>query len=787
MSLTPITPDDLENFTLETNPKRVYVSSSISGVIGGVNLFSRRSEIEKDIYPFANLRSLSFNDNDIESLRVIALNATSSLNVTSQILAYMNAASTLQVSAKANQDIDIVRFTPPFSFNSNTLRKSVVINTLMPHYRSAYPTANFAVTNYNCLNFFTGSFFPTSSVLLYPNPVSDPNTTVTDYGTAGPFTFDFWIKPRYTTETDTDPYKPGVLLHLSSSYCISLHSGSSVDPEGKPDKFRIAIQLTSSADIPPDQINISNPGDYTCVSVDNALPKDKWSHITIRWGGPNYNYGSGSILIDCDVSGTFSITESIKIGDQNSGDPSILCVGNYYEGTNTGTAALSYFFTNETSRREGLFELQTGNGFAPTAYQFNYPLRAEVHDIKLYDRYLFDDEVLSLQTDAPAPAAVTDSGLRLFIPPYFTYESPTRTFYLGSGGVTVTPFFSRDGDTTTPFNIDLAYGCGGHDINLENYSREFVRGRYARLWNLTGSNINVTSPTPRSANEILYSTGSIAKRLYTILPCDNGEQNPDFTWLGSLSSSLFVNDLGNFDPGLINLRNMFTANSPSLTIAQESGSFIDEMAGGNNPDNVGSIPGQTYTIFHRTRDRSSNQVAFFDISDLYYGKHIKYNSFVATDEAISASNGIIGIALQDDGYGNLYRNNTTSKPATWNSVGNLFYNEGIAMVKSPQLYFFGETQHKLEFNGVRNIHVMTINAFAKPLSLVSSSNPSFENGILDANLGYIPASQENEKYVLVTGVNIHDENLNVIARTRIAQPIVKYSSDKFLFRVKMDF
>jgi hypothetical protein len=784
MSLIPVTPDDLETFTLETNPKRVYVSSSFRGVTGNINLFSRRSDIEKDVFPFANLRELAFSDNDVDSLRIIAVNTTGTLNITPQIEAYLEGISQLQASIKTNQIVDIVRFTPPTSFNSNTLRKNVVVDTLMPHYRAAYPTANFGFTNYNCLNFFTGSVIPTASVLLYPNPVSDTDTTITDYGVSGPFTFDFWIKPRYTTESDTQAYKPGVLLHLTSSYCISIHSGSSKNPEGKPDSFRVVMQLSASADIPPDQINLSNPDEYTCVSPDNSLAINDWTHVTIRWPGPNYNYGSGSILLNCITSGTFVLTNSVNIGNQNDGDPSVLCVGNYYQGSNTGPDALTYFFTNETAIREGLLELQTGNGFEPASYNFQYPLRAEVHDIKLYDRYLQDDEVQVLQIKAPSPRT---NGLRLYIPPYFTQESPTRTFYLGHGGVPVNPFFSRDGDTTTPFNIEMAFGCAGHDINLENYTREFIRGRYPRLMNLTASIINVTSPTPRTANDILYSTGSMAKRLYTILPCDNGEQNPDHTWLAPLSQSLFVNDLGNLDPGSVTLRNLFNLEAPSLTMTEESGSIVDEMMGGNSPTSVGTIPGRSYAIYHRTRDRSSNQVVFFDISDLYYGKHIRYGSFHASDNMISGSHGLVEINLQDDGYGNLYRSDTTSKPATWNSVGNLFYNEGIAMVKNPSLYFFGDQQHKLEFQGVRNIHVMTINAMAKPLLLVSSSNPSFLNGVLDANLGYTPASSTDERYVIITGVNLHDENLNVIARTKIAQPIIKYSSDKMMFKVKMDF
>ena len=34
---------------------------------------------------------------------------------------------------------------------------------------------------------------------------------------------------------------------------------------------------------------------------------------------------------------------------------------------------------------------------------------------------------------------------------------------------------------------------------------------------------------------------------------------------------------------------------------------------------------------------------------------------------------------------------------------------------------------------------------------------------------------------------LDDENMNVIARTNLAQPVTKRETDKFMFRVKVDF
>ena len=109
-------------------------------------------------------------------------------------------------------------------------------------------------------------------------------------------------------------------------------------------------------------------------------------------------------------------------------------------------------------------------------------------------------------------------------------------------------------------------GDGPYRKNLENYVRDFATGRYPRLWNLTASIPNLSfvgSTETLSANDFLYSTGSNVKRLYTILPNDNGKFYPNFDLLSPLSSSTFTDDLGTKILGYISLRDMITASLPA--------------------------------------------------------------------------------------------------------------------------------------------------------------------------------------------------------------------------------
>jgi hypothetical protein len=784
MSIARLNPDDFETFTLETNPKRTYTSSSLYGVTGAVNLYAIRSDSFKDVHPSSYFSASFFNDHNIDGLRKDVQDASlAGTNIFNSLTTYIDGVTAQQSSLRQQQLLKIYRFVPLFEFNTNTGRKLTVINSLMPHYRSIHPMANFSYVNYHCLNFYTASNVPSDSVLLYPNPPRPDDSSITDYGVSGSFSFDFWIKPKYTVDEVDGAYRPGCLLHLTNSYAITLHSGSSKDHNGRPDAFKLLLQVSGGTNVAPDAVTALT--DYTFFSNDNALPLNKWSHVTIRWGGSNYNYGSGSFIINDVNKGNFVITSAMALGLTAGGlvsDPSVLCIGNYFQGTNNITNnSMHWFFNGGTAIREGLYDF-TGvyeSYYEPASYLFNHPLNAEIHELKIYDRYLNINEISALSTKG----AKLESNLRFYLPPFFTEESPTRTFHNGEGGLPATQFFAKDGTTIHPFAKELSFGCGGHFINLENYVRDFVTGRYPRLLNLTSSFYNQETTTIISANSTLYSTGSNIKRQYTILPNDNGSFYPNFDLLRSLNRSSFTDDLGTYIPGLISLRNMLTGSEFDCVTSEDS-ALTTGLYGGNTPDTLdaGGPPGSALAIYNRTRDTSSNQVVLFDISNMFYGNRIKPLSFVLTDIDMSGSDGKIKLTIRDDGNGNLYRADADGAHPTWASIGNIFYDEGVILLKMPQLYFFGSKQYECTFEGMQNIHVLSINAYARPMQLITSSYMNYQTGSIEDL-----ANVDDPNYVFISEVLLHDDNLNVIGRTKIAQPVLKRSAEKFKFVIKMDF
>lgn len=793
MTIQRILPEYVETFTIETHPKRVFISSSTGGVTGSVYVFPRHSVLEKEVVPLAIYSSSFYQDTDLNSVLKLAKRmAVENNSNRDEILTYIDGVTSQSTSPRKFQQQEVLRFLPDVDITKNTLRKNTIINSTIPYYRNTYLECDFSYTNYHCLNFYTtpGSHLfppnPTDSVLLYPASatVGPAGTLSSSYLFTDSFSFNFWINPKYTSFVANSDFNCGTILHLSSCYAVSLVTGSSKDINGFCDKYRILLQLSSSAEVPPSSIVTASLSGLTFLSADNSLTRNTWQNVTIRWGTSAYDLGSGSFIIDNEEKGTFVIPSSsitpLPFADGRS-YPNVLCVGNFYEGTNTGADSLDYFFTTDTNIREGLTELVVDVGFSPTNYSFTQPLNAEIHDIKIYNKYLTDSEVETIRVGGPRDY----TNLLFYLPPFFTRESPTRSWYGGFGGVFETPFFTFDGTTTQPFGAEMAFSVDGHYINLENFTREFVHGTYPRLWELTGSVINTPSYIPQSANEILYQTGSVIKRAYTVLPCDNGEFYPNFGLLEDLDTTSFVNDLEVQDLGNISLREVVSTTKYNQSIVNSGSTSLLKQLAGPDPAISSSLterPGPIYTILQNTKDPSSNQVVFFDISNLFYGKQIKPETFVISDFDLSCSQERIQITLRDNGLGNLYRADSSGTLATWNSVGNIFYNEGVAVIKSPHLFFFGKEAFSSEFNGINNVHVLKINAVAKSYEVTSSSNPSY----LPVSASDM-ANDEDTKFVYIDEVLLHDDNMNVIARTKIAQPVVKRTSDKITFNIKCDF
>jgi hypothetical protein len=821
MSIQRITQDNIEVFALHTYPERTYVSSS-SGITGSVLLFARENRVLKDAYANEDFGETVFQANSLEDLRrtVIGSAATTGSDISGGVEAYLEGVNSGSLSPAWSKKLEVTRFTPSVRFTKDTLRKAAVKDVLFPHYRTMYPCLNWGFTNYHTLNFFTASTVPESSALIYPAGSGSLATgDEFSYSPPGSFTFEFWINPRYTTDDPGGEFKAGSILHLSSSYCLSLVSGSGRDLNGYLDTYRVMLQLSHSADIPPSTLT-SGPGRFSTslgigyqtdlIFTSSEIPRNSWSHVAVRWEAPNSagtNPGqyTGSFVINGAKDSEFYIPSASVIPQtftNPQGDPDALFVGNYYDGPNRGdfpgTPLLARFFNINSAYEEGLTPLYVGSydpansapdhtDVSPADYDLSHPLNAELHDIRIYDSHrTLGDIDLDRQS---GPSSL--DGLLFYLPPFFVRETRERD-------VLQTPFKSVRTTTDDPFNVALSFGVAARLINLPNFTRELVRGEYPRLFHLTASEIT-TSTTARPANDFLYEVPSAVKGNLTILPCDNGLFTPNFSLLRSGStpdaspplfgspSESFVSDTGVLRYDQVSLRELvltssyFTGLAPFDAFALSTGSISAALEGAT-PEDPGIESGPILTVLDRTRDPDSNEVTFFDISNLFYGRRLIPEAFSVFDSGLTGSDGKIPMRIKDNGAGGLYRADSNTPHALWSNVGSIVYDEGLVAITDPTAIFYGKDQFEVSMKGMRPVFVKEINVLAPAGSVNSSSNPNW--------IPVPPTDNANEtadKFVYITHVNLHDDNLNVVGKASLAQPIVKRSDDKFLIRLKIDY
>jgi hypothetical protein len=792
MSFIKINKDLLENTSITLRPRVHFVSSS-AGITGSSFVSPFRSKTLKDAinpavlgsnsydpqtptnpgYDESDYAVIEFLDDAKAFVRLQESQGINSSDISGYMDSYLSAINDTPERLRNAKTVNVFNFQmgTNYIFNKEVIEKNNIRKVLMPYHRVRYEHCGMEYTNYNCLNFYTASNVPTGSCLIYSNN----NDSETDlYGLDGEFTFSFWINPRYTNDSPSAHFKAGTIFHSSSSFCLSLVSGSSRDKDDLVDGYRLLLQLSSSADKSPSEISYSEsltyPHDLIFSSSNNSLKRNNWHHVAIKWGTTSNNSGTGSIIIDGNSPEYFVVPSSSVYHNTEA-----VFLGNYYLGESDN---IPNFFNNAVANPssdfyEGVYYNPAGTDSEQIDENtFSHPLNAEVHDFKIYSKYLTDDAVASNRNKG----VTSYENLLFYVPPFFTPESPHRN-------VLTTPFQPIESTTNDPFNVSFSFGVGGKLINLENFTREFVKGNYPRHYNLTASFIDYTIED-LNVDDYTYASGSIIKRNFTVLPCDNGLFKPDFFPLVSGSDSarsMFKNSMNNLDYSIVNINELIPTGTLFQGLVFQSGSILDDIMGAS-PENPGVAAGSVLTIAQRTRDTSSNLITIFDISNLYYGNRIHPGTFESIDENLTGSDGKISIKLKDNGRGSLYRADSATAHAQWSNCGNIFYDEGIIIVKSPHIFNYSKDKTDISFRGEQDLHVFTINTPCPQGMFNSSSNPQYN--LLSASNNQ---NDQNSDFVYVSNINIHDDNMNVIMRANLAQPVTKRFNDSYLFKLKYDF
>lgn len=788
MSVIEISPDLIEVTTLVLQPSQSFSSSSL-GLTGSANIFSNQS---RSFRSFSGIRSGSLfsetsgvTEDDDTLYDASQQFISGSSNISSLMESYLEKVSESGINGAQLSTTYPVRLSSPPSVVEGPLdgaltdrsewlnfQRRSVSHFLIPEQRTQNSLSFNAYVNYNSLNFVSSSNFGTSSALIFPNFQNSDGTR--DYTPDGPFTIDFFIKPKAPTD-EIENFRAGTVFHVSSSICVSLVSGSSLGIDRKPDKFRILLQLSQSADISPSEIDASSlpsafPSDLIFSSPE-ILNRDSWHRVTIRWGTQERSYGTGSIQIDSNVT-KFAVP-SASISTYLSSEA--LVVGNYYAGPDR----VGKFFNTIASALYGTQVDPIPGTFDPTGYELSHCLNAELHHLSFFKRFVSDTElenINSLFLKSPE-----NNGPAFFLPPYFSSSIPADVFTYS------TPSVIEAQSTDSPVSYQMALGYNSTLVNLQNFTIDFARTKQSRAHNMS-EGVAVSSPfDSRDGNidQLIMSQQPNRARNFLVLPCDDGNFTPSFQPLEN-DTSRFQNIGIGTSSMLISMDNLAPAgvypDGPYYSLV----AFDDLNYDGTDSPYLPLYQDVNYrttlgTTLTKKPDSSSNRTIIFSIPSIYYMTRIVPGTFAITDRAMSGSGGLT-MTLRDDSRGNLYRSSTSTHPAAWNRVGSIFYDHGIVAIISPHLSFFGRESFELSFRGEMRKTVANFSVPATSDSFNKSNNKTYKS-FPPTNL----ISEQAEDFIYVGGINLHDENFNIVMRANLSQVVQKREGDEITFRLRYDF
>jgi hypothetical protein len=790
MTIFKVNTEDLSNFTVETEPKVKIVKDSKITLFGRRNFVSNplksiRKSGEKDIpsndylKPIIDLSLLNKTNLDIPPLELTPKRLSGNTTLTSTEVAgrYPEPQSNIQKLLPRYDEI---------------LQKKWMIQDLLnPFYGFS---DDWSYEDFHCLNFFRPNDFSLSVVdnptigLVYPN--IDGRYDLNDNASIS-----FWIRPTLDFST-----RIGTVIHVPNCLAIFLF-------KGEDGKFGLKIQALEDANN-----HVFNEGSQKSFVFSDCIDFNRWNFIKLE-----LKITSSTLSIRLFKGESLKEEKSVsEVTSLKVKDYSAILVGSFYRITSNFSeenSFLEHLFNNFSSKTKGIecffendyTEPENDNDYNfSTSFNSQQPgmlvnqLEAQVFNILISkEEGGINKKIFNLR-----PSFQSKSGFRNtnYLKVSIIDPQPVKA---KQSGVPRTPFNTTDlslyptikGTTTGPINPLISFGCGGHLINIENFLSDlcneskggdgFVRPRiFGFLFN-EKVNIENYDTVYIDCEKFSFTDKTFFKRNLFILPCDNGDfvKPPnDFSkiYLTELEK-ISIDDKDDFLKSKDDLIKKF-GSIPLIGNFWRYGTIIEVYVRSENSD---SLP--RTSLVSVSKDPSSNQYVLFEIPNLFFGKRIKPGTF--SIKATIDTEKKFYFTLQDDGQGGLYPLNPNGNSAKWNIVGRVYYNEGLVLIKNPHLYFFGYNgDWEMSFKGEQNVHTLKIESIAQQNSLNESKNTTYVT--IEWPDGLSPAqslTDDTEKFAYITNINFHDKDLNIVAKTQLAQPFIKKVEDKVLFRIQLDF
>lgn len=193
-----------------------------------------------------------------------------------------------------------------------------------------------------------------------------------------------------------------------------------------------------------------------------------------------------------------------------------------------------------------------------------------------------------------------------------------------------------------------------------------------------------------------------------------------------------------------------------------------------------------------------NAYSVISIPSAFYGRQIVPNSVSMTCNSYSSGSWKLQRTIIDDGRGGLFISGSMMSGSSlsyrgveWNKIGNVFYGEGLIVIKDQSLLDFGEISgaqaladtFQLTFKGDSRIPVKTLMCRIDRGEFNASLNSTFYN--VD-NTG-LKSVKHPSSSLRISTIGVYNSDMELVGVARFADPIRLRSRDKMNIKLRMDF
>jgi hypothetical protein len=667
--------------------------------------------------------------------------------------------------------------------------------------------------------------------LVYPN--RDDQYKI-DYSTSGvSFNLEFWLKPSENQTTS------GCVCQLHNNYAVMLMPDSSTVVNGVPQKFKISLRVNEAADDGAfDATELDHRDgsgtDHVYIS-DSLLIVEQWHHVSIRWGR-NFNNGQMTVYLNNVVIDEFDGIEGtvnsigrtglIDISSVTTTDKALF-VGAYPSVDSTGQSQIWDDYSSDQNDvswslaavPNGPVDGDTG---MLTGYSVTNQLVSELTELRCFN---YPRTELEIGENWTLRSRSIDN-LTFYIPFYFDAKHEFHTYkptfkpvdiaressiYLDPGADLLEEYYGGDSasiassnvpkdEVLTPYCQNWGYIAGVPFLNVSSHTKEYVKKEIPVVYDMPNMRLlnQKVYPNKDASPSATYTEVEETKILYFLnhwqklpwLRCWNSLIFPCTVSIKSFANLVVEDDntlFRNGNKGYIDYTE--TGNINVVDEAAAKHMFEDERW--RQSSNTALLEGTAHETWEIEPDLSdvSSLMENLDSQDvlppfspvisipiIYYGNRIQEETFSLKTKLASGKSAHIvdlsGVLYLADGYGE----RTNAK------VGHISYDNGYLCIFSHLMSDITLEETEISFRGDKNMHVLQFDVKCPSGLGNESKNINYKN------LKATPNANETDGIVTyISTVYLHDENLNIVAKVKLAQPIQKREEDSFLFRIKLDF